>query len=592
MPGDKPILIWDGTCGFCRIWVDYWRRLTGDRIEYMTSQEVGGRFPQIPPEAYREAVQLVRADGTVASGALAVFESLGMQTLYAGFGGISELAYRFIARHRNVFYQVTRFTFGTHIEPTRFEATQWIFVRLLAIIYAIAFGSLAVQVTGLIGSRGILPLPEFLSSIAQSFGKMRFLAVPTVFWMGADDTTLTGVCYAGVALAALLFVTGFRRGRFERFILALLFVLYLSFSAAGQDFLSFQWDSLLLEAGFLAIFLGRSRIVPWLFRWLVFRLIFLSGAVKLLSEDKTWRNLSALDFHYYTQPLPTVLAWYADKLPTRFQHFSTWMVLATELGIPFLIFMPRRIRIFAAWWLISLQVLIFLTGNYTFFNLLTVALCVFLFDDYKLERLVPRRVRQGFGQRERPFERAFAGVVAAVILLLGVARLMQSFSGIAPEPLAAAITYTAPFQIVNNYGLFAVMTTERNEIVIEGSEDGEKWVPYEFRYKPGDVNRAPRWVQPHQPRLDWQMWFAALGSYRTNPWIVSLAVRLLDGSPSVPPLLATNPFPEHPPHFVRATVYRYTFTDFETRRRTGAWWKREPRGLYLPAVGLRSSAPN
>jgi predicted DCC family thiol-disulfide oxidoreductase YuxK len=592
VPADKPILIWDGTCGFCRIWVDYWRRLTGDRIEYLTSQEVGGQFPQIPPEAYREAVQLVRPDGTVASGALAVFESLGMQTLYAGFGGISELAYRFIARHRNFFYQVTRFTFGTHIEPTRFEATQWIFVRLLAIIYAIAFGSLAVQVTGLIGSRGILPLPEFLNSIAQSFGKMRFLAVPSVFWMGADDTTLTGLCYGGLVLAALLFVTGFRRGRFERFILVLLFVLYLSFSAAGQDFLSFQWDSLLLEAGFLAIFLGRTRIVPWLFRWLVFRLIFLSGAVKLLSEDKTWRNLSALDFHYYTQPLPTVLAWYADKLPMRFQHFSTWLVLATELGIPFWIFMPRRIRIFAAWWLITLQVLIFLTGNYTFFNLLTIALCVFLFDDYKLERFVPQRVRQGFGQGARPFERAFAGVVAAVILVLGVARLMQSFSGIAPEPLAAAITYTAPFQIVNNYGLFAVMTTERNEIIIEGSEDGEKWVPYEFRYKPGDVNRAPRWVQPHQPRLDWQMWFAALGSYRTNPWIVNLAVRLLDGSPSVPPLLANNPFPQHPPRFVRATVYRYTFTDFETRRRTGAWWKREPRGLYLPAVGLRSTAPN
>jgi hypothetical protein len=158
--------------------------------------------------------------------------------------------------------------------------------------------------------------------------------------------------------------------------------------------------------------------------------------------------------------------------------------------------------------------------------------------------------------------------------------------------LAAVIRYAAPLQIVNNYGLFAVMTTERNEIVIEGSEDGEKWVPYEFRYKPGDVDRSPRWVQPHQPRLDWQMWFAALGSYRTNPWIVNLAVRLLDGSPSVPPLLANNPFPQHPPRFVRATVYRYTFTDFETRRRTGAWWKREPRGLYLPAVGLRSTAPN
>jgi hypothetical protein len=572
--------------------VDYWRRLTGDRIEYLTSREVGGRFPQIPPEAYRESVQLVRPDGTVASGALAVFESLDMQTLYLSIGGISEIAYRFIARRRDLFYRVTRFTFGAHIEPARFEATQWIFLRLLAVVYAIAFGSLAVQVTGLIGSRGILPLAEFLSSINQSFGGIRFLAVPTLFWLGFDDTTLTGLCYAGLALAALLFVTGFRRGRFQRLILLLLFVLYLSFSSAGQDFLSFQWDSLLLEAGFLAIFLGRARIVPWMFRWLVFRLMFLSGAVKLLSEDPNWRNLSALSFHYYTQPLPTALAWYADQLPMRFQHFSTWMVLATELAVPFLIFMPRRIRIFAAWWLIALQTLIFVTGNYTFFNLLTVALCLFLFDDYALERFVPQRVRQCFGQGERPFERALAGVVAAVILVLGVARLMQTFSGVAPEPLAAAIRYTAPFQIVNNYGLFAVMTTERNEIVVEGSQDGEKWVPYEFRYKPGDVNRAPAWVQPHQPRLDWQMWFAALGSYRTNPWVVNFAVRLLDGSPSVATLLANNPFPQRPPRFVRATVYRYTFTDFEARRRTGAWWKREPRGQYLPAVGLRSPPPN
>src|SRR5579863_9307997 len=369
----------------------------------MTSQEVGGRFPQIPPEAYRESVQLVRPDGTVAGGALAVFESLGMQTLYVGFGGVSEIAYRFIARRRELFYQVTRFTFGTHIEPTRFEATQWIFVRLLAIIYAIAFGSLAVQVTGLIGSRGILPLAEFLGAINQSFGGIRFLAVPTLFWLGFDDTTLTGLCYAGVALAALLFVTGFRRGRFQRFILALLFVLYLSFSSAGQDFLSFQWDSLLLEAGFLAIFLGRTRIVPWLFRWLVFRLMFLSGAVKLLSEDVNWRNLSALSFHYYTQPLPTALAWYAEKLPMRFQHFSTWMVLATEMAIPFLLFMPRRIRIVAAWSLIALQTLIFVPATYPFFNLLTVALCLFLFDDYALERFVPRRVRQWSGQSERPF---------------------------------------------------------------------------------------------------------------------------------------------------------------------------------------------
>ena len=587
MSEPKPILIYDGLCGFCRIWIDYWRRRTGDRVTYLASQDVGDRFPQIPREAYAESVQLVRPDGSVASGARAVFESLGKLRAYSFVAAPAEVAYRFVAQRRNFFYQLTRFTFGTRIEPARFHAVQWLFLRALATIYAIAFGSLAFQVTGLIGERGVLPIGPFLASLARTGSPLRFLAAPSLFWLASDDTTLVGMCFVGLALAGALFLTGFARGKFERLCLLLLFVLYLSFASTGQEFLSFQWDSLLLETGFLAIFLGRNRIVPWLFRWLAFRLFFLSGAVKLLSGDPNWRNFSALAFHWHTQPLPTVLAWYADKLPGGMQHFMTAATLGIEIVIPFLIFFPRRLRMAGAWWLIGLQVLILLTGNYTFFNWLALALCLFLFDDQALARFVPAEIRDLL--RQRPSFRIPAMAAALVVMVLSVSHLVQTFTGRLPAPLAAALRYTAPLQIVNTYGLFAVMTTTRLEIVLEGSADGEAWTAYEFRYKPGNLNAAPRWVAPYQPRLDWQMWFAALSNYQLNPWFVNLAVRLLEGSPEATALLGSNPFPNQPPRFVRAMVYEYTFTDWATQTRTGAWWKREPKGQYLPAVGLRTA---
>ncbi len=588
----KPTLIYDGRCGFCKIWIHYWRQLTGDRVEYAPSQEVGNLYPQIPPEAFKESVQLVRPDGTVASGARAVYETLRMQKIYESsrvIAGVSEAAYRFIAHHRDLFYQVTRFTFGTRIEPARFTGTQWLFLRVLAVIYAIAFASLGVQITGLIGEQGILPLTDYLKAAGQTFGAARFFAAPTVFWFNSTDDMLRAICWTGVALSVLLFA-----GKLQRLMLALLFILYLSLSAAGQDFLTFQWDALLIEAGFLAIFLGRSRIVVWLFRLLVFRLIFLSGGVKLLSRDPSWASLDAMSFHYHTQPLPTVLAWYADKLPDWFQRDSTLLVLVIELGMPFLIFAPRRMRMFGAAFIMGLQVLILLTGNYGFFNILTLALCLFLFDDRALRRFIPRRLRE---RAQNPvlmgrWARAALGVVAAVIAFFGLMRIVEMTIGALPEPLLFFSRAAAPFQIVNSYGLFAVMTTTRPEIIVEGSNDGDTWLAYEFRYKPGDPQRAPRWVAPYQPRLDWQMWFAALGNFRSNLWFVAFGERLLENSRPVLGLLAKNPFPEHPPRYIRAMLYQYSFTDWNTRRRTGAWWKREPLGVYLPPIGLREASPN
>ncbi|HTS76659.1 MAG TPA: lipase maturation factor family protein [Bryobacteraceae bacterium] len=588
MTGQKPVLIYDGRCSFCKIWIDYWKQLTGERIEYRASQDLEGAFPEIPRQQFSKSLVFVRGDGSFAAGARAVFESLGMRATYERnrvFAWLSERFYSIVAAHRDFFYWATRLTFGTRIRPTSFAATQWIFLRALAAIYAIAFGSLGVQIKGLVGEHGISPAAQYLQAVAQQTGPEHWYILPTIFWWDSTDRMLVFACWAGVAFAALLFF-----GYLEKLMLIFLFALYLSLSSAGQEFLGYQWDALLLETGFLAIFLGRATIVDWLFRWLVFRLNFLSGSVKLLSGDPTWHHLTAMDYHYHTQPLPTVLAWFADKLPHGLQSFSTFMVLAIELGAPFLIFMPRRLRLTGAWSIIGLQVMILLTGNYTFFNWLTIALCLFLFDDRSLARFAPRRVIERVRPKMGRWARAGIAIFAGFIVLLGVGRIIEAFTGDAPEPLKLLVRVTSPLEIVNSYGLFAVMTTTRPEIIVEGSRDGENWEPYMFRYKPGPLNRAPGWIAPFQPRLDWQMWFAALGTYRQNVWFVSFAARLLEGSKDVEALLARNPFPDRPPRYIRAMVYEYSFTDWATLRRTGDWWKREPLGAYLPPIGLRANA--
>jgi len=588
-------LIFDGRCGFCRIWIDYWKKLTGDTVDYAPSQDVADRFPAIPREAFAQSVQLIRVDGTVASGARAVFETLGRERLYESstlVAAMSEAVYRYVARHRDLFYWLTRLTFGTQIEPARFAKTQWLFLRCLAVIYAIAFGSLATQITGLVGAHGISPVHEYLDRVAAAFGPTlgaaRFVALPTVFWWNSNDAMLRILAWTGVALSAMLFFC-VPRG-WVRWVLLGLYGLYLSFNMAGQEFLSFQWDALLLEAGFLAIFFGRSvsgtRVVAWLYRCLVFRLYFLSGYVKVGSHDPSWAGLTALKYHYHTQPLPTIFAWYADKLPDWFQRASTAGVLGIELCVPFLIFTPRRWRMAGACLLLGLQTLIFIAGNYTFFNLLTMALTLFLFDDQALGWIVKRKIVEHPSTKRR---RMTMAILAVVIVTLGIARMAGTIRGEVPEPLETFARLFAPFQVVNSYGLFAVMTTTRPEIIVEGSDDGENWKPYEFRYKPGNLYCPPPWIQPFQPRLDWQMWFAALGNYESNPWFPGLILRLLEGSPEVLGLLESNPFPGHPPRFVRAELFDYSFSDRETRAGTGAWWKRRPLGIYLPPVGIKGA---
>ncbi len=438
------------------------------------------------------------------------------------------------------------------------------FLRILGFVYFVAFVSFGVQAPGLIGSRGILPFGDYLNAIRGSLGSAAWREVPTLLWLRPTDGALAAAWMAG-ALCALVAVCG----RWQRAALAVCLVLWLSLCAVGQDFLSFQWDLLLIETGFLAIFADGSAVLIWLFRWLAFRLMFFSGAVKLLSHDATWRSLTALGYHYETQPLPTPLAWYMHQLPMAFQKASTVVVLVVELIVPFLFFAPKRIRHAAAYGTIGLQVLIFATGNYTYFNILAVALVMFLFIE---PHSSPRGPRCWIGIALA----VFIGTVSGLLCL-------ELFSVDLPPGGAAILRAVAPLRLVNSYGLFAVMTTTRPEIVVEGSNDGANWLAYEFPYKPGDTRRAPPAVEPHQPRLDWQMWFAALGSYEQNPWFVNFMVRLLQGEPAVLRLMRYNPFPQAPPRYVRARVYLYQFTRWGEH----GWWRREERGIYFPPAGLR-----
>ena len=417
--------------------------------------------------------------------------------------------------------------------------------------------------------------------------------MPTVLRLNSSDVALNLVAVAGAALSLVLLA-----GFIQKTALVLLYILYLSIVSAGQVFMSYQWDALLLEAGFLAIFLSfPGPLVVWLFRFLLFKFMFLSGAVKLLSGDPTWRSLTALDFHYETQPLPTWIGWYAHQLPEAAQRFSVAMVFFVELAVPFLIFAPRRLRFFAALCIVGLNTLIFLTGNYTFFNLLAAALCLLLLDDALVRRWLPGRVARvvapalapAVSGMTMPLRRRVMTLLASLLLLTGSLHIIGTFSGGLPRTVSEPLRWIEPFRISNGYGLFAVMTTTCREILVQGSQDGREWLNYEFRYKPGAVRRWPRWAAPHQPRLDWQMWFAALGSHRRAPWFNRFVERLLTGSPDVLGLLEKNPFPDAPPRFVRAELHEYSFTDVATRRAIGAWWKRRYLGSYFPSVSLRGS---
>ena len=634
---EKPLLLFDGDCGFCRRWIERWKVQTRGRVDYAPFQERAAEFDPAELERLGNAVHLFESDGRVSRGAEAVFRTLGHAPCRGwllwtyrripGAAPLSELGYRLVARHRIAADAITKLLWGPDLRPSTFLLASSLFLRLLGLVFLIAFVSLWVQVDGLFGSGGLLPATDFLNLVGQQIGGARFWRLPTLCWINSSDGFFHGLCGAGTVLSLGL-IAGVAPGP----LLLLLWLLYLSLVAVGQEFLSFQWDVLLLETAFMALF-----IAPWrwrtdrdptaldlgLQRWLLFKLMFLSGITKLLSGDPTWRNLTALPLHYETQPLPTWVGWYAYHLPSWFHHGSLIAMFAAELAAPFLIFAPRRLRHAASAAMILFQALIGLTGNYNFFNLLTMLLCFLLLDDRFLSRWIPSRWRAATvtsaastptsGRLSR-----FRVPLALALLLVSVLAFLEEMvrtdqgaignaGASVPAPahwfLNASDRYLLswaeplflrpirPFATINGYGLFRVMTTERPEIVIEGSANGKQWKEYQFRWKPGALDHRPRFVEPHQPRLDWQMWFAALSPQGQRRWLLNLCMRLLEGSPDVLALVGENPFPKTPPRYIRLAYYQYHFTDLEAHRRTGAWWRRELRGYLTQPIALPTSGP-
>jgi predicted DCC family thiol-disulfide oxidoreductase YuxK len=613
-PASKPLLLWDGNCGFCELWAGRWGETYGERVDLATAQTQAARFPEIPPSAFDEGIQLIEPDGSVYSGAAAVLRTrchgrgqrdpvLWSYDNIPGVAPVLETGYGMIARHRPFFSQLTHWLCGSGIHRPQFSISAAVFLRALAVVHCIAFASLWWQLSGLIGPGGILPAQPYLDAVAKQLGDSHWWQLPTLCWIFGAGKFLHVLCLGGIVLSVVLFLRVA-----QPVCMLLLWLFYLSLCGAGQVFLSYQWDALLLETGLLAVFLARwrgpsgerpepPRFARWLLWWLLFRLMFMSGYVKLASNDATWHGLTALTYHYQTQPLPTWLAWYAHQLPVWFHKISCAVMFFIELVAPFLLFGPRRLRLGAALGLIAFQLLIALTGNYTFFNLLTIALCLLFLDDAWWARwfgLTPRpyatvatgRRATAAQPRLRRWTRQTLFIVffaaSLVVTLPGVWQVRQW-----PEWFAAAYRAIAVTRSINSYGLFAVMTTSRPEIIIEGSRDGHAWEAYEFKWKPGDLQRRPGFVAPYQPRLDWQLWFAALAYPRYEPWMSPFFRQLAANAPAVTRLLKKNPFEKDPPRFLRAVVYDYRFTTATERARTNAWWKRSVLDYYLQPTPVR-----
>jgi hypothetical protein len=542
---------------------------------------------------------------------------------------------------------VVRWLFDGHRSPRGRLIPRWIFLRALALIYFSAFYSLLFQIKGLIGPEGILPAGDFLRVVAEELGLTRYWYAPTLYWFSSSSAALMTITWIGLAASVIAFLN-----LWPRLCFFICFLCFLSFIAASNVFSSYQSDGMLLEAGFIALFFAPRGLLPgwgahdppsrasqFLLQWEWFRIYFESGMVKLLSGDVEWRNFTAMDEYYQNGPLPTWVGWYAQHLPHWFHAASVGATLALELGIVFMMFFPRRVRLVCFFIVTPWEIGVILTANYTFLNYLVLSLGFLLLDDKFLTRFVPARwqpqeerfrppepVAEEESENEPPisiletgaasekpeaepmleqleehrarqtwldqinFYAWGAGLVLSIVMLTWIfydttAEMIGLPLHEVPLP-TAPIAALDPFRIANQYGLFAVMTRERYEIEFQGSDDGQNWTTYQFRNKPQALNEAPRIYAPYQPRFDWNLWFASLGPWRQNEMVPLTEERLLVGSPDVVALFGNNPFPQIPPRYVRAVLWQYWFTSTDEKRKTGNWWRREYLGLYAPELTM------
>jgi len=494
---------------------------------------------------------------------------------------------------------------------------RWIFLRSLGLIYFSAFYPLVFQIRGLLGPHGLLPARDYLSQVAAALGHLRFWYAPTLLWFDSSSRALILLCWIGM-LASLLLVLNL----WPRAMLLVCFIAFLSFVSAAQDFSGYQSDGMLLSAGFLSLFCAPSgfrprfaeseppsRVSLFLLQLVWFTIYFESGFAKYFGGDPSWRNLTAVDQYYQNGPLPTWIGWYVQQLPHWFHASTAFLILFSELLVVWMLFLPRRFRILCFFILTPLQIAIALTANYTFLNYLVLSLGILLLDDQFFLRFFPQgwfsNARKTFEQSsasssapDQPESRSFQArllqfvsalplwSVALVLLWIFYAIALPLVSEVIPSlrlPLKP-VSLLEPFRIANQYGLFGRMTWACYEIEFQGSEDGITWTPYPFRYRPQDLREPPRIYAPYQPRFDWNLWFASLGYWRENPFVVHTEQLLLENNRDVLALFASNPFPQSPPHKIRAVLWQYWFTDLATKRSTGLWWRREFHGLYSPAL--------
>ena len=492
--------------------------------------------------------------------------------------------------------------------PANHLIARWLFLRALGGIYFSAFFSLLFQIRGLIGADGILPASDFLTRLHR-YGTLRFFLAPSLAWISSSDTALLALCWIGLAASLLVLVNLAPRPA-----LLICFFCFLSFIGISQDFGQYQSDGMLLEAGFLSLFVAPAGLRPgWgrrslpvraalfllLFEW--FRIYFQSGLVKLQSGDPTWRNLTAMYEYYQNGPLPTWVGWYLQHLPHAFHIATAAATLVMELALAWMAFLPRRFRI-ACFWIVTVwQAGVILTANYAFLNYLVLILGVLLLDDLYLTRLLPRSWQHDLipttdstlrhdspapatkSRRLAVLQPLIAGFLLLWVGYVTAAQLVLMLWPSAPLP-TRPIALLDPLRIANAYGLFATMTPHRYEIEFQGSDDAHTWTPYLFRYKPQDPHDRPGIYAPYQPRFDWNLWFASLAPWQQSPIVPLTEERLLTGSAATLTLFRGNPFPQHPPRYVRAVLWQYWFSSAAEKHATGVWWRRQLLGTFAPTL--------
>jgi hypothetical protein len=472
--------------------------------------------------------------------------------------------------------------------------TRFIILRLLGLIYAIAFLVAANQILPLIGSDGLLPIGNFLEPVRQALGGSLggFLRLPSIFWFNHSDHLLVVTAWIGFALSCLVAC-----GYANAILLALLWLFYMSFVHLGQDWYGYGWETQLLETGFLAIFLcplldGRPfpkrpppLVILWLFRWLIFRIMFGAGMIKIRG-DESWRNLTTLYYYYETQPIPNGLSRWFHFLPRVILRGGVLFNHLAELVAPWFVFWPRLARLIAGSVIVVFQISIALGGNLSFLNWLTIIPAIACFDDRALAKVLPRALtNRASAARERAVvSRPMLGAGWAVAALVAVLSIQPVLNIVSPHQIMN--TSFDPLDLVNTYGAFGSVGHERFNVIFEGTndrqpDDSANWKPYLYKGLPVALDERPPQIAPYQLRLDWQMWFAAMASPNEYPWTLNLIWKLLQNDRSAVSLFRSNPFPAKPPRYIRAVLYRYAFV---RQNSAGLYWKREKLGLWLPPL--------